>query len=284
MSRRLLFDPGRTTQNLHRDRPTGESRPIRADIDPFLKSSKQTADSPLELVIAIPGGDLNLQSTHTTIERLMAAVDEHDPYTGAHSCRVASLAVLLSRFMGMDDDAVDIVGQAGLVHDVGKMAMPPDILTKEGRLDDLEFKMIQLHATLGASILAAVGGLDHLVPIVLHHHERWDGRGYPTGLSGIHIPIESRIILVADAYDAMTTDRPYGEVMSSNQAMEEIERCANEQFDPLVAQAMRLAYDGGLIEEYSSPDSRRFKPSDRTVVTNGGVLGEVQASDARTRV
>lgn len=221
-----------------------------------------------------------MQSAYGSVERLLAAVNEHDDYTGGHSCRVASLSVLLARLMGMDAGAVDVVQQAGLIHDVGKIAVPPDVLTKEGRLSDQEFKMIQLHSTLGASILAAVGGLDHLVPIVLHHHERWDGRGYPTGLSGVDIPIESRIILVADAYDAMTTDRPYGELKTSHEAMEEIERCAGTQFDSLVTDAMRLAYDGGLIEESGAPAPERFAENGH----RANVLGGARGSDVHSHV
>jgi putative nucleotidyltransferase with HDIG domain len=221
-----------------------------------------------------------VQSAYGSIERLLAAVSEHDDYTGGHSCRVASLSVLLARLMGMDDGAVDVVQQAGLIHDIGKVAMPPDVLTKAGRLTDQEFKMIQLHTTLGASILAAVGGLDHLLPIVLHHHERWDGRGYPTGLSGVDIPIESRIILVADAYDAMTTERPYGGPQSSYEAIEEIERCAGTQFDSLVTEAMRLAYDGGLIEETGAPVFGRIAQNGN----RANVLGGARGSDVHSHV
>lgn len=194
-----------------------------------------------------------METIQARVERLLSAVNEHDVYTGSHSCRVASYSTLLARLVGMDQEAVDVVRQAGLLHDIGKLTVPNSVLTKKERLTEQEFHLIKTHSTTGASMLAAERGLDHLIPIVLHHHERWDGRGYPTGLSGVDIPIESRLIFIADAFDAMITIRPYGKVHSTHEAIAEITRCAGTQFDPMIAEAFRLAYDGGLIEEFEAP-------------------------------
>lgn len=191
-----------------------------------------------------------MESVQARVERLLSAVNEHDVYTGAHSCRVASYSTLLARLMGMDEAAVEVVRHAGLLHDIGKVAVPAEILTKTEPLTEREFQLIKMHSTTGASMLASERGLDHLIPLILHHHERWDGRGYPTGLSGVDIPIESRLIFIADSFDAMITERPYGKVLSTHEAIAEISKCAGTQFDPLIAEAFRLAYDGGLVEEF----------------------------------
>jgi HD-GYP domain-containing protein (c-di-GMP phosphodiesterase class II) len=182
-------------------------------------------------------------SLRTISDTLLSLIAKHDPYTGVHSAHVAHYATLIARTLGMDSSAIELVLHSAVVHDVGKMGIPQGLLTKAGRLSQDEFALIQRHPMLGSSIVASIPGAEQLVPIVLHHHERWDGRGYPTGLSGIEIPIESRIILVADAFDAMTTERPYGQVQTTTEALDEIERCSGQQFDPLIADAMLASSD-----------------------------------------
>lgn len=185
--------------------------------------------------------------TPENLSSLHRKLSGHDRYTGGHSARVANYAVTVARQLGLNRREVDLVGKAALVHDIGKVGVPNEILSKTGSLNDAEFALIRLHPTVGAIILSTLPGMDEVIPIVLHHHERWDGRGYPSGLSGLDIPLASRIILVVDAFDAMTTSRPYGKVLSPDAAMQEIRDCAGRQFDPLVAEAMQDAYDHGLI-------------------------------------
>lgn len=183
----------------------------------------------------------------TVLESLVAAVNDHDNYTGGHSYRTADYASGIARSLGYPPAAVKVVRQAAFVHDVGKIGIPDRILSKDDELTDDERDLLRLHPMLGANILARMPGTARLIPIVLHHHERWDGRGYPDGLSGIAIPVESRIILVADAYDAMTTGRPYGRVLDPDEALDEISRFAGTQFDPLMVDAAHGAHESGYL-------------------------------------
>jgi putative nucleotidyltransferase with HDIG domain len=181
------------------------------------------------------------------LEELIKALDGHDPYTAAHSRRVAGTATLLARLMGMDGASVEMVRQASLVHDLGKLTVPVHVLNKMGAPTDGELELLRAHSERGARMLEQTHGLERLAPIVYHHHEHWDGTGYPASLSGSNIPLESRIIFVADAFDAMTSSRPYQPVMSSAAALDEIERCAGRQFDPRVACVIQLAAEGSLL-------------------------------------
>jgi HD-GYP domain-containing protein (c-di-GMP phosphodiesterase class II) len=151
--------------------------------------------------------------------------------------------------MGSARSEIDFVGKVALVHDVGKIGIPDAVLQKKGRLTDEEMHLIRLHPILGASILSRMPNMERMVPIVLHHHERWDGLGYPTGLATVDIPIEARIIFVADAFDAMTTQRPYGQVLTTLEALSELRHCSGRQFDPLLVDAMHEAYRNGLLDD-----------------------------------
>ncbi|MQB02376.1 MAG: HD domain-containing protein [Actinobacteria bacterium] len=186
---------------------------------------------------------------HLALESLMATVNEHDTYTGGHSLRVADTAAGIGRVMGLEDETLELLVRAGRMHDVGKIGIPDQILRKSGPLTEQELHLVRLHPILGASILARVPGCDELVPLVLYHHERWDGRGYPKGLAEGDIPLGSRVIFVADAYDAMTTERPYGEVLTPDQALAELTGSAGKQFDPAVVEATLKAIEGGLALE-----------------------------------
>ena len=183
------------------------------------------------------------------LKPLMTTVAAYDDYTGGHSTRVASYAGSLAHLLGCSDDDVSFVSQAGLLHDIGKMGIPENVLHKSGRLSDEELGLMRLQPVLGASILSRIPGMDELIPVVLHHHERWDGLGYPAGLRETDIPIEARIIFVVDAFDAMTTNRPYGEVMSPEAAFAELCRCAGQQFDPMLIDALAKARSGNLLSE-----------------------------------
>jgi putative nucleotidyltransferase with HDIG domain len=183
-----------------------------------------------------------------SLDRLVEVVSGHDVYTGDHSCRVADYVTGLARLLSMSPTDVALARRAALVHDIGKIAVPDEILRKRGSLTEDEAKLVRLHPVVGAGMLSRIAGLEVLVPIVLHHHERWDGLGYPRGISGVDIPIQSRMILVADAYDAMTTHRPYGPVLSPHEALAELRRWSGRQFDPLMVDKMHSAFMLGILD------------------------------------
>lgn len=196
----------------------------------------------------------------TVLGSLVAAVNDHDTYSGGHSYRTSDYASGIARSLGYASSAVEVIRQAALVHDVGKIGIPDRILSKDYELTDDERDLLRLHPVLGANILARMPGTARLIPIVLHHHERWDGRGYPGGLSGTQIPVESRIILVADAYDAMTTERPYGRVLDPDEALDEISRFAGTQFDPLMVDAAHDAHRSGYLVTMGTRTIRIMDP------------------------
>ena len=146
----------------------------------------------------------------STIETLAMAVDAKDQVTHGHIRRVQEHSVDLARHMGVDDDnLIKAIEAASLLHDMGKLAIPETILNKPGKLTVAEFEVMKTHSSVGADILAAIDFPYPVVPIVRHHHENWDGSGYPDGLIGTEIPIGARILAVVDCFDALTSDRPY---------------------------------------------------------------------------
>jgi HD-GYP domain-containing protein (c-di-GMP phosphodiesterase class II) len=183
------------------------------------------------------------------LRSLVKTVNEHDTYTGGHSCRVATMSGDVARILGFPTAQIAFMQQAGLVHDIGKIGIPDQVLNKTAPLTPKERYLVRLHPILGASILSRMPGLDRLVPVVLHHHEHWDGSGYPGGVAGVDVPVEARIILVVDAFDAMTSDRPYGRVMGTEEALGELRAHAATQFDPAVVEAVHEAYRSGLLDE-----------------------------------
>jgi HD-GYP domain-containing protein (c-di-GMP phosphodiesterase class II)/MFS family permease len=172
---------------------------------------------------------------------LAAAVDAKDPYTADHSAEVAGLSRRVARILNLDEPEVHRVYLAGLLHDVGKTAVPPAILLKPGKLTDDEWQIMQSHVEAGVRIVDSIFGLSQISPIVGASHERLDGRGYPKGLSGDEIPIGSRINLVVDAYNALTTNRPYRPGRSPEEALVELAAHSGTQFDPRVVDALRMA-------------------------------------------
>lgn len=172
-----------------------------------------------------------------TLEALTAAIDAKDRYTCGHSQRVAHLSWQLALATGMTPDEAERVRIAGLVHDVGKIGVPEAVLTKSGKLTDEEFGAIKLHPEMGFRILKDLSLLDDVLPGVLHHHERFDGRGYPHGLVGDGIPRMARIIALADTFDAMSSTRSYRAAMPREKVLAEVQRCAGAQFDPEMAKA-----------------------------------------------
>jgi putative nucleotidyltransferase with HDIG domain len=177
------------------------------------------------------------------LERVARTLEIHVPGMRGHSRRVAVYSALTAQRMGLDRVAVDRVRRAATIHDIGKSEVPAEVLNATGELEDEEFAAIQEHATAGARIVAALGD-EELTAIVRHHHERFDGDGYPDGLRGGEIPIGARIIAVADTFDAVTSVRPYRPQMTQAQALELIVAESGAQFDPAVVSAFRVHCSG----------------------------------------
>jgi HD-GYP domain-containing protein (c-di-GMP phosphodiesterase class II) len=180
---------------------------------------------------------------------LVSLVDLRDSYTGGHSGRVASYARSIGLHLGLQDSQLDNVVMAALMHDIGKIGVPDHVLLKPGKLTDEEFAHIRKHPELGWMALKNLDDFKSISLIVLHHHERMDGRGYPGGLEGAAIPLGARIIAVADSYDALTTNRPYRPARTRQQAVDELLSCSESQFDPRVLSAFLDSLDEMKHEE-----------------------------------
>src|SRR5256885_150649 len=170
-------------------------------------------------------------------ESLVKAVDERDAYTGSHSQRVGDYSARIARRMGADEPAIELTRLAGNLHDLGKLAIPEEVLRKPSTLSEAEKLMLERHPQIGFRMLESLG-VQPVAEWVLYHHERWDGAGYPNKLAGDQIPLGARIIFVADAFDAMTSDRAYRRAIPERDALAQIERCAGTQFDPEVVKAL----------------------------------------------
>ena len=179
-------------------------------------------------------------------DAMLSVVDERDSNTGTHERLVGVLAQAAARQLGLNAVEVKLVADAAEVHDIGKVATPDVILRKVGRLTKAERAVMQEHSVIGARMLAVIPALAEVSELVRHHHERWDGGGYPDGLAGEDIPIGSRILAVADSYEAMTAQRSYRVRMNRAQAVAELQRCAGSQFDPRIVEAfLQVIADGG---------------------------------------
>jgi response regulator RpfG family c-di-GMP phosphodiesterase len=178
-----------------------------------------------------------LESTYrTTLEALGSAIDTRDLGTHAHSRRVRGYSLAIARAYGMSEIDLRDLEHGVLLHDIGKFGIPDAILLKPGPLTPAEWKIMRTHPEIGRQLVEQIPFLRGAVPIVYHHHERWDGTGYPLGLKAERIPLGARIFAVADAFDAMTFDRPYSRAISLEAARREIERSAGSHFDPRVVQ------------------------------------------------
>lgn len=172
-----------------------------------------------------------------TVFAFAEAIGARDYYTMGHSEKVAEYARMLAEYMGLDEKMVEMAYLCGIVHDVGKIGIPEDILNKPGRLTEEEYEIIKKHVEKGTDILACISWLEEIIPIIKAHHERYDGTGYPEQLQGEEIPLLGRIIAVADAFDAMTSHRSYRRALPLEVAVEELKKNAGRQFDPEVVRA-----------------------------------------------
>jgi HD-GYP domain-containing protein (c-di-GMP phosphodiesterase class II) len=192
--------------------------------------------------------DMLHQSFHDTLIALSNAIEMRDHYTIGHTWRVTRLSIEIARDMELDASQIDGIEMGGTLHDVGKIAVPDNILTKPAALDDNEFRIIMEHPQRGARMLEDVESLRTAIPCVLYHHEKWDGTGYPFGLKGEAIPLEGRIIAIADAFDAMTSDRPYRKGMGLDIAIQRIMENSGTQLDPSCVAAFMRCNKRGVLQ------------------------------------
>ncbi|MGV8078721.1 MAG: HD domain-containing phosphohydrolase [Syntrophales bacterium] len=177
-----------------------------------------------------------------TFQSLVACVQMRDNYTQEHCRRVTKVSIRTAEVLGLELQDRECLKVASILHDVGKIAVPDAVLLKPGRLTDDEYEVIKQHPALGENVLKPIALFDREREIILHHHERWDGRGYPSGLAGTDIPLLSRVISVVDTFDAMTNNRPYRNALEVETALDEIRRNRGTQFDPDVADAFLSLY------------------------------------------
>ena len=170
-----------------------------------------------------------------TIARIITDLERHDPGVTTHLLRVSGIVQdMVTALISVEDQARDAIMLGALVHDIGKIGIPAATLTKPGQLDPDEMRVVRRHSEIGQQLIDGVDGFTPAAPIVRHHHERWDGRGYPDGLAGDGIPIGARLIAVADSYDAMTSDRNYRRALPHETAIAELRAMSGTQFDPWI--------------------------------------------------
>ena len=177
----------------------------------------------------------------------MKSVEARDQYTEGHSHRVGEIALKIAKELKYNDFKMEQLRIASILHDVGKIGVLDSILHKPTSLTEEEFNIIKQHPQKGHDILNQIKNLDNIKPIVLHHHERYDGKGYPRGIKGENIPIEGRCLGIVDAFDAMITDRPYRKGLSIEAAIQELIRCSGTQFDPKLTEIFIKLYREGEI-------------------------------------
>jgi putative nucleotidyltransferase with HDIG domain len=179
-----------------------------------------------------------LESMHTTAQSMLQMLAVHDPATARHSDMVRTLAMALGRTLELPAHELVDLEIAALLHDIGKVSVPGTVLHKNGPLTSQEWALIRHHSAVGERMVRAVSNLSKVAPTIRHHHERWDGTGYPDRLAGDSIPLHARVVGLADAYEAMRTGRPYRQSRDSNEVLEELRRSAGTQFDPSLVELL----------------------------------------------
>jgi len=167
-----------------------------------------------------------------TLKSLGDIIEAKDAYTGGHCERISKYSNIIAENIGLSNEKKSVLRYAALLHDIGKISIPENILAKPGKLTESEFNLIKLHPIRGIQILKPIKQLEDSLPGIKYHHERYDGKGYPEGISGEKIPLIARILCISDSFDAMTSDRPYRQKMQFKEAKEELLRCSGTQFDP----------------------------------------------------
>ncbi len=219
-------------------------------------SQERFTEADKEIVRGLSGIAVAFRGLRETVEReeglrrklllvLVKALDYYDRDTRGHSEGVARYAMKIAEKLGLSDSATRTIYWSALLHDIGKIYVPQSILNKPGRLGPEEYELVKIHPVKSAELLLEVEGLEEIATIVRYHHERWDGKGYPQGLSGEGIPFASRILAVADAFEAMTSERSYKKSLGQEEAQEELKRCRGSQFDPAIVEAMIELLEAG---------------------------------------
>jgi HD-GYP domain-containing protein (c-di-GMP phosphodiesterase class II) len=214
-----------------------------------------------------------------TVRALIQAVETKDYYTRGHSERVSRATVLIAREWGLREDRVNVIRYAGLLHDVGKLGVPTKVLQKQGKLNDSEFDAIKLHPMRGYEMLREIAFLEEALTGVVHHHERMDGRGYPMGLVAEEIPEFARIIMVADAFDSMTSTRSYRAAKNVDEAIAELRKWQGQQFDPVAVDALVRALEKNEWEPHPEPFHGELVARDGSLLPRPS--GESNASQPR---
>ena len=241
----------------------------------YLDASSQVkafTEDDLELLISIAGpasvqiqnalylGQLK-RSYRDTIRALAKAVDARDPYTVGHNWRVSRLAVAVASSLGWSGEELGTAELGGILHDIGKIGIPDSIFLKSEKLADEEWQIMKQHPEIGAKMVAGIDFLEPVLPFILYHHEHWDGNGYPYGLKQNEIPEEGRLLLVCDAFDAMTTTRPYRNGLDPELAIEELRQKKGIQFDPMYVNGFITAWKKGTIMEALKEDNQEQQAS-----------------------
>jgi HD-GYP domain-containing protein (c-di-GMP phosphodiesterase class II) len=232
---------------LYHTKQTGGNRTV------VVSQMLSALNTPLESASSSEKETLNI------IYALAATIEARDPYTYGHSRKVRGFSVALAESLGLPPEKVAAISHAALLHDIGKIGILDEILNKPGILDSSERELIKTHPQLSRTIVGHVSSLTPCLQAILHHHERWDGTGYPSGLKGESIPIEARILAIADSFDAMISKRPYRNPLSCKEAVEELRRCSGSQFDArLIEKFLPLAVtinpeDLGITEKSAVP-------------------------------
>jgi HD-GYP domain-containing protein (c-di-GMP phosphodiesterase class II) len=183
------------------------------------------------------------------VKSLVSAIEAKDRYTRGHSVRVTRYAVMIGKMMQLNQEQRNTLRWASILHDIGKIGISDSVLNKKGPLTNEEFGLIKQHPKKGYQILEPVEQISYILPVVLHHHERYDGKGYPEGLTGDAIPIEARVIAVADTFDAITSTRSYRSSKTGYEAMQIIDKVSGTQLDPNVVDVFKKVYDRFLAEK-----------------------------------
>ncbi len=281
----VLRAPDREIGVLHLDRGP--------EAEPFTESDLSLCDS-LAAAVALGLDRRQLVERHEslflqTVTALAQAVEMRDSYTGNHTQRVTAYSLVLAEELGLPEDVRRQLRVATLLHDIGKIAIDDQILRKPGRLSDAEFGMMKTHVVRGAEIIQMIPGLKWALPVVRGHHERYDGKGYPDGLKGEGIPLTARVVAVADAFDAMTSDRPYRVGMPAARAFAELQSGAGTHFDPdCVAAFLRARPKVEAMLEKEAAERRSAETGSNTVSRSElererkAVLEEVRATAAHS--